>query len=68
MVNGEPYDPDKIYRLASNDFLAAGGDGYAMLAECPMLLEMGFMDEVVINYIKAKGTVSPEIDGRIMIK
>jgi 5'-nucleotidase len=68
MIQGEPMDPEKIYRLATNDFLAAGGDGYAMLAECPMLLEMGFMDEVVISYIKDKGTVSPETDGRITIK
>jgi 2',3'-cyclic-nucleotide 2'-phosphodiesterase (5'-nucleotidase family) len=68
MIRGAPCDPDKTYRLATNDFLAAGGDGYAMLAECPMLLEMGFMDEVVISYIKDKGTVSPVTDGRITIK
>lgn len=28
MVDGRPLDPDGSYRLATNDFLAAGGDGY----------------------------------------
>lgn len=27
-VNNEPLEPDKIYVVATNDFLAAGGDGY----------------------------------------
>lgn len=66
-IQGEPVDPEKIYQLATNDYLAAGGDGYEMLAECPMLLEMGFMDEVVVNYIEEKGTIRPEVDGRISI-
>jgi 2',3'-cyclic-nucleotide 2'-phosphodiesterase (5'-nucleotidase family) len=28
LVDGEPLDPDKVYMVATNDFLAAGGDGY----------------------------------------
>ncbi len=28
LVDGEPLDPDKVYTVATNDFLAAGGDGY----------------------------------------
>ena len=27
-VSGEPLDPEKEYTVATNDFLAAGGDGY----------------------------------------
>ena len=28
MVSGKPLEPDKEYSVATNDFLAAGGDGY----------------------------------------
>lgn len=27
-IGGEPFDPDKMYTIATNDFLAAGGDQY----------------------------------------
>ncbi|MBA4391429.1 MAG: multifunctional 2',3'-cyclic-nucleotide 2'-phosphodiesterase/5'-nucleotidase/3'-nucleotidase, partial [Syntrophus sp. (in: bacteria)] len=32
-VNNEPLEPDKIYVVATNDFLAAGGDGYQTFRE-----------------------------------
>jgi len=28
LVSGKPVDPDRDYTVATNDFLAAGGDGY----------------------------------------
>ncbi|MFD8010252.1 bifunctional metallophosphatase/5'-nucleotidase [Streptomyces sp. NPDC058955] len=31
-LNGEPIDPAKTYRVAMNEFLAGGGDGFAALA------------------------------------
>ncbi|MGW5424344.1 bifunctional metallophosphatase/5'-nucleotidase [Streptomyces sp. NPDC003943] len=31
-LNGEPIDPAKNYRVAMNEFLAGGGDGFAALA------------------------------------
>lgn len=32
-VNGSPLDPDKEYTVATDDFLAAGGDGYKAFGE-----------------------------------
>jgi 5'-nucleotidase/UDP-sugar diphosphatase len=29
-INGQPLDPDREYLLATNDFLAAGGDGFSI--------------------------------------
>jgi len=34
-VNGEALDPARVYRVATNDFMARGGDGFGMLAEVP---------------------------------
>ncbi|MFB7029411.1 MULTISPECIES: bifunctional metallophosphatase/5'-nucleotidase [unclassified Streptomyces] len=32
-LNGEPIDPAKTYRVAMNEFLSGGGDGFAVLKE-----------------------------------
>ena len=33
MLNGKKTDPDKEYVVATNDFIAAGGDGYQVFGE-----------------------------------
>ena len=38
-VGGEPLDPSRTYRLATNDFLGRGGDGYDMFAGAPRLID-----------------------------
>ncbi|HET7874893.1 MAG TPA: 5'-nucleotidase C-terminal domain-containing protein [Methylomirabilota bacterium] len=38
LVQGTPLEPDRDYRVAVPDYLARGGDGYAMLAGGRMLL------------------------------
>ena len=71
MVNGKPLDKTATYTLATNDYMAAGGDGYAMLKSAKTLIDaMGgkLLASVVIDYIAAKKTVSPAIEGRIKTK
>ncbi|MBO8126424.1 MAG: 5'-nucleotidase C-terminal domain-containing protein [Firmicutes bacterium] len=65
LVQGEPLDPERYYTVATNDFLAAGGDGYTMFAEAETVAELGGLDEVLINYIQEQGTVAPKVDGRL---
>jgi 2',3'-cyclic-nucleotide 2'-phosphodiesterase (5'-nucleotidase family) len=76
-VGGEALDPDKLYRLATNDFTGTlGGDNYTMLrepfSENPLpLKETGFatLDEVLIWYLTAHaGDVRYGLDGRIAVK
>ena len=64
-------DPNRIYRLAVNDFLAAGGDGYAMLQNLKRIVDTNagpLMAGVVIDHIKQKGTIAPRVEGRIVAK
>ncbi len=65
LVGGAPYDPAATYKLATNDFIAAGGDNYAMFADCPVLFNLGWMDEVIIEYLKEHSPVSPAVEGRV---
>ena len=69
-IAGAPVNPARSYRLATNDFLARGGDGYTVLSSAKVLVGPTSADLVankVIDYLRAKGTVAPSTDGRIMV-
>lgn len=65
-INDKPLDHDKIYKVATNDFMAAGGDGYTMFIDAKIHQEAGGLEEVVMQYINNRNSVSPEIEGRII--
>ena len=68
-VGGEPLDPSRTYRLATNDFLGRGGDGYDMFAGAPRLVDAAsgkLMATQVIEAIAAAGEVAPRVEGRIV--
>lgn len=52
------------YTLATNDFLAAGGDGYPNVSARSTTREL--MDQVLADYIAASSPISPSIQGRIV--
>lgn len=57
-VNGVTLDPIKTYRIATNSFLAAGGDGYEMLKSARNIYDTGTFDNVIFtNYLKKVGTI-----------
>lgn len=68
-LNGEPIQPDKIYRIATNSYLANGGDGYRVF--------LGGFDpfdsstpqrQVLIAYIRhLGGRIRPAVQGRIKV-
>jgi 5'-nucleotidase / UDP-sugar diphosphatase len=69
-IGGAPLNPAKKYRLATNDFLARGGDGYEALTRAKVLVGPTSADLVankVVDYLRATGSVAPSIDGRIMV-
>ncbi|MEG1528563.1 MAG: 5'-nucleotidase C-terminal domain-containing protein [Clostridia bacterium] len=52
IVKGQPetYE-NKTYSLATNDFTAAGGDGYTMLKACGEIGQFGALEEALIAYL-----------------
>ncbi|MCD6322981.1 MAG: 5'-nucleotidase C-terminal domain-containing protein [Clostridiales bacterium] len=65
-IGGEPIDFEMEYILATNDFMAAGGDGYEML-KVETVNEFDALDEVVIKYIQARGIIAPTRENRILV-
>lgn len=55
-INGEEIDLDKEYVVATNDFMAVGGDDYTMFANYPTLNEYSALDEALINFIEKIGS------------
>lgn len=67
MVNGSALEMDKEYTLATNDFIAAGGDGYTMIQATPTTRRLMAMDEALIAYINEEGVIAPAVEGRITV-
>ena len=68
-VGGEPLDRSRTYRLATNDFLGRGGDGYDMFAGAPRLIDTAagkLMAAQVIEAIASAGEIAPRVEGRIV--
>lgn len=70
-LGGVAIDPAKTYRVAMNEFLAGGGDGFAVLKEHKNKL-VGASDlDVLIAYLAAHSSASaplaPPVPGRITV-
>jgi len=66
MINGELLDESKTYTMATNDFMAAGGDNYTMFSDLETVTEYGGLDEILIDWMRENGTNGAEVDNRIM--
>lgn len=70
LADGVPLDPSRRYRLATNDFLARGGDGYWMLAgEMQANVDSGvrLVAQDVIAHVEAARIVEARTEGRIVL-
>jgi 2',3'-cyclic-nucleotide 2'-phosphodiesterase (5'-nucleotidase family) len=73
-VNGKDFDPEAVYAVVTNNFLAAGGDTYYAFASASAQFDTGMpLDEVLMDYITTElnGVVGQEYaapTGRITVK
>lgn len=68
-VAGAPLDPAKLYKVATNDFMAAGGDGYTSLKEARLISNTGEMlRDAVVKVLRTAGSIEPKVEGRITTK
>lgn len=64
-IAGKPIDPLKIYRVATNDFLAAGGDHFAVFTEGTNVVYDDTVRDAFVAYLRKHSPVSPKIENRI---
>lgn len=67
-VGGKAFDENAVYSIATNDFLAAGGDTYYAFKAASVNYDLGLpMDEVVMDYIKTElyGVITAEAYGSV---
>lgn len=68
MIGGAALEPDKLYTVATNDYMLDGGDGYSALGGGKMINDTGagaLVANVVMDYVQKAGTVKPAVEGRI---
>lgn len=70
MVGDQPLDPSANYLLATNDYMAGGGDGYGAFTNARVIID-GTSGELmagqVMAAIEAAGEISPAVEGRLVI-
>ena len=70
-ADGKPLDDKKVYRLAINDFMSRGGDGYEMFNNVREIVpghDGPLMTAEVIDYLEKIKTARIGVEGRIEIK
>lgn len=70
-LNGEAIDPSKTYRVAMNEFLAGGGDGFAVLKEHKNKLvgasDLDMFTAYLAAHSSASAPLAPPATGRITV-
>jgi 5'-nucleotidase / UDP-sugar diphosphatase len=69
-VGGADLEMDKLYKVAVNDYILGGGDGYAALGGGRIVTNSGggaFVANDVMAYVEKAGTISVKVEGRIKV-
>ncbi|MCF1505330.1 5'-nucleotidase C-terminal domain-containing protein [Afifella sp. H1R] len=67
-IDGKPLDPGAVYTLATNDFMADGGDGYVALTKGHALIngrDGRLIANDVMAFVRSAREVAPRPEGRI---
>lgn len=67
LVGGEPLNPTRVYKVATLNFLAAGGDRYDVFTRALNVLDTTFpQDAALSECIKEDQQIDPIIEGRVL--
>lgn len=64
-VGGVAIDMNKTYSVVTNDFMAAGGDGYDMLKPYSIDKEYNTLMDTLLGYIEKTGEIEGDMETRI---
>lgn len=60
----EPLMPEKTYRVVTNDFLAAGGDGYKTFQNGRNIVYGDNLRDAFVSYLREHSPINPQIENR----
>ena len=69
-VDNKPLDVNSTYTLATNDFLAKGGDGYQVLQAVKRVVgetDAKLLADVIMTYLAEKPDVAPKMEQRVIV-
>ena len=67
-MNGRKIEPRKYYRVAVNDFLAAGGDGIKSFSRGINIAYGDDLRNSLTKYLERHSPLSAKVEGRIIIE
>jgi len=70
LVAGAPLEAARLYKVAVNDYMLGGGDGFTSLGGGRMINDTGaggLVANDVMAYVEKLGTVKPAVEGRIKV-
>jgi len=68
-IGSQSLNKGRTYTMATNNYIAGGGDGYSVFKKAKVIIDASgatILAGMVMDYIKAKGSVSPKVEGRIV--
>lgn len=66
-IGGRPVDDSKVYRVATNSFLAQGGDLYQTFLHAKVTADSGvLLSDLLIDYLRMHRRVAPPAPGRLV--
>lgn len=68
LPNGTPLDPAATYRIATNNFMATGGDEFTTLTQGTNTVDTGInLVDTVVRYLETNSPVDPQVEGRLTV-
>jgi len=65
LIGGQPLQPQRIYRVAANEFMMAGGDQFEILKQGKNTRSYGLDRQALIEYLRRYPNQWPKIEGRM---
>lgn len=66
-IQGQPIEDDKIYYVATNDYLYQGGDNMVFFSRAENVTGLDYkIRNLLIDYFKQKDTIDPAVDQRFI--
>ena len=69
LPDGTPIDPNATYRIATNNFMASGGDQFTTLTRGANVVDTGInLVDTVVRLLERSSPVDPQVEGRLTIE